>query len=120
MFDKTRIPTETPLQINEALKRSEIVLIDVREPAEYASERIHGAMLFPLSTFDPKALPDATGKELVLQCGSGKRSETAYDKSVKAGVAIRSHMAGGISAWKAAGLPTVTVDPATGAVVDRS
>jgi rhodanese-related sulfurtransferase len=120
MFGKTRIPTETPLQVNEALKHGKIFLIDVREPAEYGAERIHGAILFPLSTFDPRALPNATGKELVFQCGSGKRSETAYDKSVKAGVAVRSHMAGGIGAWKAAGLATVTVDPATCAVVDRS
>ena len=38
------------------LKEDAIVLIDVREPAEYAAERIHGALLFPLSTFDPHAL----------------------------------------------------------------
>jgi rhodanese-related sulfurtransferase len=120
MFGKTNVPTETPLQIREALKRGEIILIDVREPAEYAAERIHGAMLFPLSTFDPCALPDAIGKALVFQCGSGKRSEAAYDKAVRAGVAVRGHMGGGIGAWKAAGLPTVTVDPATGDVVDRS
>ena len=47
MFGKTRIPTETPLQVREALGRGEIILIDVREPAEYAAERIHGALLFP-------------------------------------------------------------------------
>jgi len=120
MFGKTKVPTETPQQIHDAMVRGEIILIDVREPAEYAAERIHGAMLFPLSTFDPQALPDAVGKALVFQCGSGKRSETAYDKATRAGVSVRAHMAGGIGAWKAAGLPTVTVDPATGAVVDRS
>ena len=120
MFGKTKVPTETPQQIHDAMARGEIILIDVREPAEYAAERIHGAMLFPLSTFDPKALPDAIGKALVFQCGSGKRSETAYDKATRAGVSVRAHRAGGIGAWKAAGLPTVTVDPATGAVVDRS
>jgi rhodanese-related sulfurtransferase len=120
LFSRTKAPTETPQQIYDALKHGEIILIDVREPAEYAAERIHGAMLFPLSTFDPSALPDSIGKPLVFQCGSGKRSETAYDKAVKAGLAVRSHMGGGIGAWKAAGLPTVAVDPATGAVVDRS
>jgi rhodanese-related sulfurtransferase len=120
MFGKKKAPTETPQHIHDAMKRGEIILIDVREPSEFAAERIHGAMLFPLSTFDPKALPDAEGKALVFHCGSGKRSETAYDKAVHAGVSVRAHMAGGIGAWKAAGLPTVTVDPATGAVVDRS
>lgn len=101
------------------MRRGEIVLIDVREPAEYAAERIHGAMLFPLSTFDPAALPDADGKQVVLQCGSGKRSEMAFRKAAAAGVPVRSHMGGGIMAWKAAGLPIVSTDPATGAVRDR-
>jgi rhodanese-related sulfurtransferase len=31
----------------------------------------------------------------------------------------QSHLVGGIAAWKAAGLPTVTLDPGTGVVVDR-
>jgi len=55
----------------------------------------------------------------VLQCGSGKRSETAFQKARAAGVSVRSHMGGGIMAWKAAGLPVVSTDPATGAVRDR-
>jgi rhodanese-related sulfurtransferase len=37
----------------------------------------------------------------------------------KAGHAIDSHLAGGIAAWKAAGLPTVTLDSGTGQVLDR-
>jgi rhodanese-related sulfurtransferase len=119
MFKSRNVPTETPKQIHDALARGEIVLIDVREPSEYAVERIHGAMLFPLSTFDPAALPDEVGKQVVLQCGSGKRSEMALLKAVAAGVKVRSHMGGGIMAWKAAGLPVVSTDPATGAVRDK-
>jgi rhodanese-related sulfurtransferase len=115
---RAEIPTETPQQIHDALLRGEIILIDVREPGEYVVERIHGAMLFPLSTFDPMALPDAISKALVFQCGSGKRSEAAYGRAIRAGVAVRGHMGGGIGAWKAAGFPTVTVDPAV--VVDRT
>lgn len=119
MFSFRKVPTETPQQIHDALTRGEIVLIDVREPNEYAVERIHGAMLYPLSTFDPAALPDEIGKQVVLQCGSGKRSEMAYNKAVAAGVKVRSHMGGGILAWKAAGLPVVTTDPSTGVVRDQ-
>lgn len=119
MFKSPTVPTETPKQVHDAMARGEIVLIDVREPSEYAAERIHGAMLFPLSTFDPAALPDADGKQVVLQCGSGKRSEMAFQKAAAAGAPVRSHMGGGIMAWKAAGLPVVSTDPATGAVRDR-
>lgn len=120
MFKSRAVPTETPRQIHDAMARGEIILIDVREPSEYAVERIHGAMLFPLSTFDPAGLPDAVGKQVVLQCGSGKRSEMAFRKAFAAGVVVRSHMGGGIMAWKAAGLPIVSTDPSTGAVRDRS
>ncbi len=119
MFKSRVVPTETPHQIHGAMARGEIVLVDVREPSEYAVERIHGAMLFPLSTFDPAGLPDAQGKQVVLQCGSGKRSEMAFRKAFAAGVLVRGHMGGGIMAWKAAGLPVVSTDPSTGAVRDR-
>ena len=117
MFEQT--PTESPKQIHDAIARGEIVLVDVREPGEYAAERIHGALLFPLSTFDPAALPHDKGQPIVLHCGSGKRSATAFAQCRRAAVPVRAHMGGGILAWKAAGLPTVSVDPGTGAVRDR-
>ena len=119
MSNLRHVPTESPQQIHAAMVRGEVVLIDVREPNEYAVERIHGALLFPLSTFDPAGLPDEFGKRVVLQCGSGKRSEMAFQRAFAAGVLVRSHMAGGIMAWKAAGLPLVSNDPAMGAVGDR-
>lgn len=117
MFQST--PTLAAKEVHEAMQRGEIVLIDVREPGEYAAERIHGALLFPLSTFDPRALPHDRGQPIVLHCGSGKRSATAYARCAKAGVPVRAHLGGGIVAWKTAGLPTVSVDPGAGAVRDR-
>jgi rhodanese-related sulfurtransferase len=104
----------TPPEVAKLLKDDAIVLIDVREPAEYAVERIKGALLFPLSTFDPAALPECGGKRIVFQCGSGMRSAKAVAACQAAGLAIDSHLQGGIKAWKAAGLPTVAIDPATG------
>lgn len=112
-------PTMSPDQIAEALARREIVLVDVREPMEFAAERIHGALLYPLSTFDAALLPKDAKQPIVLHCGSGKRSAAAFAACVQAGVPVRAHMRGGIGAWKAAGLPTVTIDPASGAVRDR-
>ena len=107
-----------PATVAKGLADHSIVLIDVREAGEYAAERIHGALLFPLSTFDPAALPDAGGKRLVFSCGSGKRSAMAAQRAQAAGVGIDAHLAGGIMAWKQAGLPTVTIDPASGGVRD--
>lgn len=120
MFGSPKTKDLTPQQVKASLDAHAILLVDVREPAEFAAERIHGALNFPLSTFDPGALPVAGDRLMVLQCGSGKRSATAIDQCCKAGHAIDTHLAGGIMAWKAAGLPTVTIDSDTGAVSDRA
>ena len=108
----------TPVEVHSELAAHSIVLIDVREPAEYAAERIHGALLFPLSTFDPDALPELGVRPIVFHCGSGKRSAMAVERCHKSGLAIDAHMTGGISAWKQAGLHTVRLDADTGAVRD--
>ncbi len=109
----------TPVEVAQRLEDRSIILVDVREPQEYAAERIHGALLFPLSTFDPTALPAPTARHIVFHCGSGKRSATAVARCIEAGLAHHSHMAGGIQAWKSAHLPTIALDPASGTVRNR-
>ena len=106
--------------VKALLDAGRIVLVDVREPAEYAAERIHGALLYPLSTFDATALPPDDPREIVFHCGSGKRSLAAAQKRLAAGATTARHMSGGIVAWRAAGLPTIRLDPATGAVRDET
>jgi rhodanese-related sulfurtransferase len=108
----------SPQETAEAVKNGKAILIDVREPAEFAAERIHGALLHPLSTFDAKALPIDQSRDVILHCGSAKRSGDALARCAEAGVPITRHMATGMMGWKAAGLPTIAVDPATGRIVD--
>ncbi len=91
----------TPADVTEASKGG-AVLIDVREPNEFASERIAGALNFPLSRFDPSALPEG---ELVLYCAGGVRSVRAAEACDAEGIAVVGHLAGGIRAWMMAGLP---------------
>jgi rhodanese-related sulfurtransferase len=62
----------------------------------------------PLSVFDPANIPDPQGKQVVFACRSGKRSVTASLAAQDKGFSYDSHLAGGIIAWKAAGLPTKT------------
>ena len=90
----------TPEQLNAWLTNGEVLLVDVREVHEYAGERIHGALLYPLSTFDPQALP-REGRRLVLQCAGGVRSAKAAHKLLDAGFGHVTHLAGGLQAWKA-------------------
>jgi len=96
----------TPEEVAEGLRAGRMLLVDVREPNETALERYPGAVIVPLSAFDPTAIPDPQGKEVVFACRSGRRSITASVAAQDAGYPYKSHLAGGIIAWKAAGLPT--------------
>ena len=96
-----------PAEVARLLAAGKLLLIDVREPTEYAAERIHGALLYPLSTFDATALPTDGSRRVVFHCGSGKRSLAAAEKRLAAGESHAAHMGGGIAAWKAAGLPVI-------------
>jgi rhodanese-related sulfurtransferase len=112
------ITQASPATVRDALVNGEILLLDVREPGEYALERIHGALLYPLSAFDPKAVP-VMGRRLVVQCAGGVRSMRAAQALVAAGHPHVINLDGGLNAWKAAGLPVIRIDPATGQVVER-
>lgn len=101
------IETLEPEQINQLLKAGKVILIDVREPAEYAAERIPGGLLYPLSTFDASMLPADGPRRVIFHCGSGKRSLTAAERRLAAGESRAAHMRGGLAAWKAAGLPVI-------------
>jgi rhodanese-related sulfurtransferase len=98
----------TPAEVARGLAEGRMLLVDVREPNETALERFPDAVLVPLSTFDPAAIPSSAGREVVFACRSGRRSVTASLAAQERGYAYGSHLAGGILAWKAAGLPTET------------
>jgi rhodanese-related sulfurtransferase len=95
-----------PEEVQALLEQGRVLLVDVREPMEYAAERIAGALLYPLSTFDAADLPPEGERAVVFQCAAGGRSLTAA-RMRKAGGQPAAHMAGGISEWKAQGLPTL-------------
>jgi rhodanese-related sulfurtransferase len=98
----------TPQDVERGLAEGRMVLVDVREPNETAIERFPGAVLLPLSVFDPAAIEVPQGRAVVFACRSGRRSVTASLAAQEQGFAYGSHLAGGILAWKAAGLPTET------------
>lgn len=98
----------TPQEVAQGLRDGRLLLVDVREPNETAVERFPEAILVPLSSFDPAAIPDPAGREVVFACRSGRRSVTASLVAQEQGFPYGSHLAGGILAWKAVGLPTET------------
>lgn len=93
-------------QVAEGLAAGRMLLVDVREPDETQAEAFPGAVAVPLSAFDPALIPDPQGRQVVFACRSGKRSVTASLAAQEQGYSYDAHLAGGILAWKAAGLPT--------------
>lgn len=96
----------TPQEVSRGMEEGRFLLVDVREPNEVSAEAYPGGVVVPLSTFDPSAIPDPRGKQVVFACRSGKRSVTASLAAQAAGLPYDKHLAGGILGWKAAGLPT--------------
>ena len=88
------------------INREKGVLIDVCEPAEYAAGHAVGARNIPLGTLDgSKALPSNKALPLLLICASGARANRAAGLLKKAGYAQAIGVAGGLAAWREAGLP---------------
>ena len=107
-FEKPKVHDLTPEEVAKGLTEGRMLLVDVREPNETVVESYPGAVIVPLSCFDPAAIPDPQGKQVVFACRSGKRSVTASLAAQDRGYPYKAHLAGGIIAWKAAGLPTST------------
>ncbi len=97
-------------EVKQGLADGSIVLVDVREPNEWAAGHIPGAVLMPLSTFDPAALPAAApGKRIVFQCNSGRRTLMALAAAQAAGrTDITAHYEGSFQDWRNAGEKVVT------------
>ena len=103
---RKRLVDLTADEVEGGLARKEYALVDVREAAEFAAERVAGSVLMPLSAFVPAGLPQ-DGRAIVLMCAAGRRSAMAAQMCAQAGVEIAGHLTDGIAGWRRAGLPTV-------------
>lgn len=84
------------------------LLIDVREPDEWAAGHAPQAQHMPLGDLDPTALP--THRVIIAVCHSGARSSHAAAHLRATGLTVRN-LTGGMQAWAAAGLPIVSEHP---------
>lgn len=114
-IDGAVLETWTVDDVAAAWARDEIVLIDVRTIQEYAFEHVEGALLLPMPFFRAAKLPGQSDKRIVFHCGSGVRSGKVARACIEAGIGLIAHMDGGFGAWKAARLPYIGTNMATGA-----
>ena len=86
-------------EVKAGLEDGSILLIDVREPHEFAAGHIPGSLSFPLSMFDPAELPEAGLKKIVFSCAAGVRSLHAIMAAADADLAHNAHYGGGFRDW---------------------
>ena len=105
--------------VQDALRlhgRDDWVFVDVRDAAELASEgkipqAVHASRGFLELRIDPTtpmhdpALAPGQSKRFIFYCGSGGRSAMAAERAMEMGLGEVVNLAGGFSAWKAAGGP---------------
>jgi rhodanese-related sulfurtransferase len=83
------------------------LVVDVREPWEYAEGHLPGAVNIPLSTLPARLAELPQDRPILLVCNSGSRSGVAADFLVQQGFPGEKvyNLEGGTYAWMASGLP---------------
>jgi len=93
----------------QAMVSQGALLLDVREPGEYAEVHASNALLIPLGQLDTRMTEIAAYKDkpIAVICRSGRRSAKAVALLQQAGYSQVSNVAGGMNAWESAGLEVV-------------
>lgn len=98
-----QLPTVTVTKAHD--RAAGTLLLDVREPVEWATGHAPGAVHLPMAQVTAARLPEA--KRYYVICRSGNRSAQVARSLTHAGVDA-SNVAGGMIAWERAGLPITT------------
>jgi rhodanese-related sulfurtransferase len=80
-------------------EKEPIILLDVREPFEFAHARIEGSVTIPLGQIPARLTELDMEQEIVLICHHGIRSMQAANFLTQAGFSKINNLVGGIDAW---------------------
>ena len=96
----------TPQDLAARLQQGEnILVLDVRQPAEYREGHVRGSQLVPLDQLAQRIDDLPRDRPIVAMCRSGNRSGVATGMLKRAGFTDVSNLKGGILAWQQQGLP---------------
>jgi len=104
-FKSARAIGVSPQEAYELERQGKICLVDVREADEWAQMRVPGALHAPLSRLAIRLSSLPQDRPVVFYCLSGHRSARAVALCKSLGKSHDTHVAGGITAWRSAGLP---------------
>jgi len=100
-------PYVNTTEATRLINREDAVVIDVREPAEYAKGHMLGAKNIPLDQLGSRLaeLEKLKAKPLILACETGRRSGDAVSLLRAKGFDKAFNLAGGFAGWQQTGLP---------------
>jgi len=100
-------PWVNTTQATHLINREDAIVVDVREPNEFAAGHVLGAKNLPLARLDASGAEVAKKKErpVIVYCDGGERSAKALATLKKHGYTRVANLSGGLGAWQQAGLP---------------
>ncbi len=95
------------LEATQMINREDALLLDVREPEEFAQGHIVNARNLPLAQLESRLreIEKAKHKPVIVHCASGNRASNAASALRAKGFEKVYTLSGGIDAWRQAGLP---------------
>jgi len=84
------------------------LVIDIRSPLEWRAGHLSGSVNLPLSQLQSRIDEVPRDRRVAVHCAGGYRSSIAASLLGQLGITNLTELAGGIAAWEAAKLPTVT------------
>ena len=98
-------PSLSTLQATQLINGRNAVVIDVRAPDEFAMGSLPNARNVPEEKIDEKTRDMKKDKPLILVCATGNRAGRLAARLRANGFAEVYVLAGGLAAWREAGLP---------------
>ncbi len=103
-----QVATQVSIQEAAQLRTNGAYILDVREPSEWNEFHMPDSTLIPLGQLPGRISELPTDRLIVVVCRSGNRSQAGRDVLLKAGLTQVTSMNGGLTSWRANGLPVVS------------
>lgn len=103
-----RVAQMTPEDLSRQLRAKSVSVVDVRSASEFQHAHLSGAVHIPLGYLADRVAELPADRPIVVQCQSGGRSSIAASLLERLGRREVANLTGGLVAWQAAGLPTVS------------
>jgi rhodanese-related sulfurtransferase len=104
-------PTErvsAQMAADELANEEPPLVLDIRNPREWATRHIAGSMNIPLNHLQERIAEVCRDRRIAVHCASGYRSSMAASILQRYGITNLIEMAGGLAAWDAAKLPVIS------------